>query len=314
MFFSTRQFLISLFCLILCIQTISTDTTETSDASTVSYQFTHTAETLSAAASLGNSIATGASLAGLTSSNTNGLGETATKLSQTSSALHTIETSNLQTDQTVVNPSNTDGTTATVAIVSGISMPTGSTTNNPVVAETSTNSYAAITQKYTFTVGTNQTLQSGNNHTAIILQNVTDNIKTLFNESIAKISVTELNIFKLAKTTYNNKYDVSLTVSITANDNSCNQECLKKSLISSDIKKIQLPLEGGTLIDVTPTTQLQLDETTTTTTPRAIGESPPGLAARLGMGLGISFLGVLLIGEIAFFIWKSRSADRKSVV
>ena len=38
-----------------------------------------------------------------------------------------------------------------------------------------------------------------------------------------------------------------------------------------------------------------------------LGESPPGLAARLGMGLGISFLAVLLIGEIVFLYLKFKS-------
>ena len=38
-----------------------------------------------------------------------------------------------------------------------------------------------------------------------------------------------------------------------------------------------------------------------------LGESSPGLAARLGMGLGISFLAVLLIGEIVFLYWKFKS-------
>jgi hypothetical protein len=35
-----------------------------------------------------------------------------------------------------------------------------------------------------------------------------------------------------------------------------------------------------------------------------LGESPPGVAAKLGMGFGISIISILLIGEIIYFYRK----------
>ena len=41
-----------------------------------------------------------------------------------------------------------------------------------------------------------------------------------------------------------------------------------------------------------------------TNVPWVLGESPPGMAARLGMGLGITIIAVILIVEIIFLYRK----------
>lgn len=140
-------------------------------------------------------------------------------------------------------------------------------------------------------------------------------------------------------------YTIILDILLRSKSSACDQACIDQSQKNSAIPNVVLKSESGAAVTtnvLTPFNEvgsmiqsfvidavwlcfLSIEEPITTPPPPRtgkfidssfdvwfhllfhIGESSPGLAARLGMGLGISFLGVLLIGEIAFFVWKSRS-------
>ena len=142
----------------------------------------------------------------------------------------------------------------------------------------------------------------------------------------------------------NTNYSVEVDIDFYPRTGSCDRDCVERARLPANGVKIPLPsAENGEPVDVTIAGELQIQGKATALfihrsflltllfqNPRHrrgpvgrsisldqqcslfvhLGESSPGLAARLGMGLGISFLGVLLIGEIAFFIWRARSKKR----
>lgn len=98
----------------------------------------------------------------------------------------------------------------------------------------------------------------------------------------------------------------------------CSDVCLNQRAIPiTPTMSVSLPATDGSLIQananapgifVAGSFNPAIVTTTTTTTTTAsstetftTGEPPPGLAAKLGMGLGISFLAVIIIAEIVFF-------------
>ncbi|CAF3965631.1 unnamed protein product, partial [Rotaria sordida] len=115
------------------------------------------------------------------------------------------------------------------------------------------------------------------------------------------------------------EYDMITNISFKSSHTNCNITCIEQSALSSaPAKNFTLLSVNGTLVDVTPksgpilvnntanvTTTTTITTTTTTTTINyAKGESSPGVAAQLGMGLGITIIGILLIGEIIYFYRK----------
>jgi len=218
-----------------------------------------------------------------------GNGNTATG----SSALVSLNTGDSSTEKTN-NPSVTPSQT-------------GATGTTPVTPSTSTTSLPEKMKQYSFIIGTNATL-SPNQMDQSILINMTKTVEVLFDTQLVEVEVKKITT-SLAKAVNTKNYTIILDILLRSKSSTCNQACIDGSQKNSKISNVVLKSEDGATVTtdvLTPFDEVGKEPITPTPPPRT-GESSPGLAARLGMGLGISFLGVLLIGEIAFFVWRSHS-------
>ncbi|CAF1313518.1 unnamed protein product [Adineta steineri] len=143
--------------------------------------------------------------------------------------------------------------------------------------------------------------------------NVSDFVVNSFNLSNFNIIVTNIQILSKTKTiSYVNQYNMLVNILFTSTRNDCNVTCIYNSQMIQ-ANNFSLPTTNGSLVDVYSDSgsllETVLDTTTgivldTTTIKSSTDKSTLGLSAKLGMGLGISIIGVLIIMEIIYLSWK----------
>ncbi|CAF1244732.1 unnamed protein product [Adineta steineri] len=125
--------------------------------------------------------------------------------------------------------------------------------------------------------------------------------------------VTNIQILSKTKTiSYVNQYNMLVNILFTSTRNDCNVTCIYNSQMIQT-NNFSLPSTNGSLVDVYSDSgsllENVLDTTSvivldTTTVKISTDKSTLGLSAKLGMGLGISIIGVLIIMEIIYLSWK----------
>ncbi|CAF1394313.1 unnamed protein product [Rotaria sordida] len=132
-----------------------------------------------------------------------------------------------------------------------------------------------------------------------------------FNQTYFNIIVTRIEIRSILKID-NTKYDMITDISFYCTRIDCNATYINQSVLSSiPTQNFTLFNVNDSLVDVTAQSSPTFVDNTgnVATTPLSVinyskGESPPGVAAQLGMGVGITIIGILLIGEIIYFYRK----------
>ncbi|CAF4337302.1 unnamed protein product, partial [Adineta steineri] len=131
--------------------------------------------------------------------------------------------------------------------------------------------------------------------------NISDFVENSFNLSNFDIVVTNIQILSKTKTiSYVNQYYMLVNILFTSTRNDCNITCIYNSQVIQPTN-FSLPTTNGSMVDVYsdsgPLSETILDTTTgivldTTTVKISTDKSTLGLSAKLGMGLGISMIGV----------------------
>ncbi|CAF4110838.1 unnamed protein product [Rotaria sp. Silwood2] len=162
---------------------------------------------------------------------------------------------------------------------------------------------------YKYVVESLSSLTMGNIYDTTVLISVQKMVNSSFNLTNFDITVTSIEITSKAKVD-NNEYDMITNILFKSSRTDCNVTCIKQSASSSTpTQNFTLLSANGSLVNVAPKSSPTLVDNTpsiTTTTAKNYrkGESPPGVAAQLGMGFGITIIGILLIGEIIYFYRK----------
>ncbi|CAF3101289.1 unnamed protein product [Rotaria sp. Silwood2] len=178
-------------------------------------------------------------------------------------------------------------------------------TSEPVIS--SINIMVSLIYKYV--VESSSSLTMGNIYDTTVLISVQKMVNSSFNLTNFDITVTSIEITSKAKVD-NNEYDMITNILFKSSRTDCNVTCIKQSASSSTpTQNFTLLSANGSLVNVAPKSSPTLVDNTpsiTTTTAKNYrkGESPPGVAAQLGMGFGITIIGILLIGEIIYFYRK----------
>ncbi|CAF4779044.1 unnamed protein product [Rotaria socialis] len=167
----------------------------------------------------------------------------------------------------------------------------------------------SISLVYQYIVSSSSVLAAGNTTNSTYLTSVQSMVIGSFNLTRFNIIVTRIEIQATAKTV-TTQYTLFTDILFTSSRSDCNSTCIKSSASSSISKQnIILPGADGSSVTVSLVSGAAFVDNTpsaipTTTVARIVGESPPGTAAQLGMGLGISFIGIILTIEIVYLYRK----------
>ncbi|CAF1336150.1 unnamed protein product [Adineta steineri] len=199
-----------------------------------------------------------------------------------------------------------------------------STINSNNITSSMTSTYASslvttmsietnISVTYIYIIQSNYSLQLGIINNTNIKTNVSYFVENSFNLSNFDIIVTNIQILSKTKTiSYVNQYYMLVNILFTSTRNDCNITCIYNSQVTQ-ANNFSLPSTNGSMVDVYsdsgPLSETVLDTTTgivldTTTVQISTDKSTLGLSAKLGIGLGISIIGVLIIIEIIYLSWK----------
>ncbi|CAF3573894.1 unnamed protein product [Rotaria socialis] len=170
-----------------------------------------------------------------------------------------------------------------------------------------------ITATYSYNIVSNSNLTIGLVNNINVTQSVQNMVITSFNLSNFNITVTvtRVEIQQRARAT-SQVYQMLVDILFTSANNACQSSCIRQSVQLPTVN-ISLPDSTGQLVPAAPNglpTEVPSTETPTTTTTTTAtvtpqkGGSSPGIPAQLGMGLGISLIGILLIAEIIFLYRK----------
>ncbi|CAF1257100.1 unnamed protein product [Rotaria sordida] len=188
-----------------------------------------------------------------------------------------------------------------------------SSNNSYITYEPTTSSINTImiNLTYKYIVESSSSLKIGSFNDSIILASVKKMVVSSFNQTYFNIIVTRIEIRSILKID-NTKYDMITDISFYCTRIDCNATHINQSVLSSiPTQNFTLFNVNDSLVDVTAQSSPTFVDNTenVTTTPLSVinyskGESPPGVAAQLGMGVGITIIGILLIGEIIYFYRK----------
>ncbi|CAF0793977.1 unnamed protein product [Adineta steineri] len=188
------------------------------------------------------------------------------------------------------------------------SLSSTSTTSPNTSPTSSTTTPMAISVKlmFKYTLNSSSPLKIGNFTDSTILNSVHNMVKSSFNLSNFIIDIKRIEIRSQAKSTFY-EYDMITDNLFESVRKDCDIICIKNSAVLSSVS-FQLQDINGSLVNVIAKSGPILIEDMSNTTPIPInykkGDSPPGLPAKLGMGFGITIIGVLLIVEIIFLYRK----------
>ncbi|CAF0910908.1 unnamed protein product [Adineta steineri] len=242
-----------------------------------------------------------------------------TETSKSISYLSSIETSTSSATNplisTTTDATNTHSYISSTYISSATSIsshehsPLSSTsTTSPNTSPTSSTTPMAISVKlmFKYTLNSSSPLKIGNFTNSNISDSVHNMVKSSFNLSNFIIDIKRIEIRSQAKSTFY-EYDMITDNLFESVRKDCDIICIRNSAVLSSVS-FQLQDINGSLVNVIAKSGPILIEDMSNTTPIPInykkGDSPPGLPAKLGMGFGITIIGVLLIVEIIFLYRK----------
>ncbi|CAF0958738.1 unnamed protein product [Rotaria magnacalcarata] len=171
------------------------------------------------------------------------------------------------------------------------------------ITTSSINTSISLVCKYI--VASSSALATGNTTNNTYLTSVQSMVIGSFNLTGFNIVVTRIEIQATAKAV-TTQYNMFIEILFRSSRSDCDSTCIKSSALPSiPTQNIILPGADGSSVTVNPISSVIFVDNTpnvipTTTVALIMGESPPGTAAQLGMGLGISFVGIILIIEIIY--------------
>ncbi|CAF2044663.1 unnamed protein product [Rotaria magnacalcarata] len=171
------------------------------------------------------------------------------------------------------------------------------------ITTSSINTSISLVCKYI--VASSSALATGNTTNNTYLTSVQSMVIGSFNLTGFNIVVTRIEIQATAKAV-TTQYNMFIEILFRSSRSDCDSTCIKSSALPSiPTQNIILPGADGSSVTVNPISSVIFVDNTpnvipTITVTLIMGESPPGTAAQLGMGLGISFVGIILIIEIIY--------------
>ncbi|CAF3319575.1 unnamed protein product [Rotaria socialis] len=251
--------------------------------------------------------------------NTNGvttvLSSAATN-SMASSTVNSVASSTQSSPYSAASNSNTMGSSEGTDSTSNYSITSYAPATSASVVSTAspTPLVTNITATYSYNIVSNSNLTIGLVNNINVTQSVQNMVITSFNLSNFNITVTvtRVEIQQRARAS-SQVYQMLVDILFTSANNACQSSCIRQSVLLPTVN-ISLPDSTGQLVPAAPNglpTEVPSTETPTTTTTTTTatvtpqkGGSSPGIPAQLGMGLGISLIGILLIAEIIFLYRK----------
>ncbi|CAF3598855.1 unnamed protein product [Rotaria sp. Silwood1] len=185
--------------------------------------------------------------------------------------------------------------------------------------------YSTVNLTYKYVVGSSSPLKTESITNATVLTSVQQMVVSSFNLTNRNVTITVIRIeIRSISKADNYIYDMITDISFKSSSTNCDITCIKQSALSSvSAQNFTLFDTNNSSITVVPQSSPILINNTApvTTTPINyqkgnkiyykiyytfvfLGESPPGVAAQLGMGISITIIGIILIGEIIFFYRK----------
>ncbi|CAF0885916.1 unnamed protein product [Adineta steineri] len=235
-----------------------------------------------------------------------------TETSKSISYLSSIETSTSSATNplisTTTDATNTHSYISSTYISSATSISSHEHSSLSSTSTTSPTTPMAISVKlmFKYTLNSSSPLKIANFTDSTILNSVHNMVKSSFNLSNFIIDIKRIEIRSQAKSTFY-EYDMITDNLFESVRKDCDIICIKNSAVLSSVS-FQLQDINGSLVNVIAKSGPILIEDMSNTTPIPInykkGDSPPGLPAKLGMGFGITIIGVLLIVEIIFLYRK----------
>ncbi|UJR14643.1 hypothetical protein I4U23_001636 [Adineta vaga] len=204
------------------------------------------------------------------------------------------------------DPVTISSSTATTISSSMMSLSSTLTSIFPATSISSFNIDQILT--YYFPINSSVVLKLGNITDLTALTSVESMVNTCFNLPNFNITVTRVEIISPLKST-NSEYRMITDIRFQTYRTDCNVACIQAN-VSSPVptKPLLLPDTNGNLTIVTVTSAPSIFIDAQSTTPGYInyekGDSPPGTPAKIGMGLCIPIITILLTIEIIYFYRK----------
>ncbi|CAF3684509.1 unnamed protein product [Rotaria sp. Silwood1] len=192
-----------------------------------------------------------------------------------------------------INPNITDApTTADLSSISSMMSHTSITsTSIPFIG-------INLNETYSYEVESPSPLDTGIVTRTDVKESVQAMVHASFNLTDFNITVTKIEIASRTKNARQNNdiYDMLVDIWFRSNLNNCNLACIDNAATSTPLIEILLPGLNNTSVRFNYTFKRPVRiPKPTINVPK--GGPSPGIPAQLGMGLGISFFGVLLIAE-----------------
>jgi hypothetical protein len=225
-----------------------------------------------------------------------------------SSMVSELSNTVLPTSETSISSANTVLTTSQTSISSASTISTtigttSATTNAPIATN--------ISVTYKYSIESNISLQIGIINNNVTQQNVQNLVSNSFNLPNFSIKILQCQIELPARRSFSYAYDLLVSILFASSRTDCDITCIEKSKVAPMIN-ILLPDTNGTLVMIyVPSSPLLENIVTTTAGNYPFGGSSPGVPAQIGMGLGISLIGILLIIEIVV-LYRKYGASKSS--
>ncbi|CAF1149631.1 unnamed protein product [Rotaria sp. Silwood1] len=192
-----------------------------------------------------------------------------------------------------INPNITDApTTADLSSISSMMSHTSITsTSIPFIG-------INLNETYSYEVESPSPLETRIVNRTDVKESVQSMVHASFNLTDFNITVTKIEIASRTKNAKQNNgiYDMLVDIWFRSNRNNCNLACIDNAATSTPLIEILLPGLNNTSVRFNYTFKRPVRiPNPTINVPK--GGPSPGVPAQLGMGLGISFFGVILIAE-----------------
>lgn len=226
----------------------------------------------------------------------------------------TAQTATVDNNQSTFSGTNSIGTASPVTdndvSTSYGNIQTEVTTGSPTVSPVVTNTpRTPIRLTFSFRIVLNLSLSEINFNSNRTISGLLNLMEASFSRSVIfKIIIVRYNLLPISRQRASENYELQVTSDIISQNDSCTRDCIVNSVTKPNVTDVTFETNDGktevTRIDALPSV---------VTDPPTINVKPASnVPAQLGMGLGISFFGIIVIAEIVFLYWRFMYRPKKT--